>query len=306
LDDEDLRYVYGIGRIAQVGASTHYYLSDGLGSTMALTDEDGDVINDYDYDVFGTVRVSTGTQTNVFKFTGEQLDGSTGLQYLRARYYDTANGRFIGRDPLSGVVGLPISQNRYSYVLDNPTNLLDPSGLCVDPLPCPKPLQRAGEAASNLYHERKAAVQGQFSRDTRDIKNAIREHAAPALTQCVIWGIQGGVASRNGAGVAAGCAAGSGAYVLGEILGANPISECFAWGAAGRLGGDFATTAIGCGAGVASYYLPNDPGVQCAAWGVSGVLTGQILKHPIRRGISSCIAGALSTPPPRAHASGKE
>jgi YD repeat-containing protein len=52
LDDEDLRYVSGAGRIAQVGASTHYYLSDGLGSTMALADEDGDVLNDYDYDVY--------------------------------------------------------------------------------------------------------------------------------------------------------------------------------------------------------------------------------------------------------------
>ena len=50
---EDLRYVYGIGRIAQIGASTHYYLSDGLGSTMALTNDAGNVLNDYDYDVFG-------------------------------------------------------------------------------------------------------------------------------------------------------------------------------------------------------------------------------------------------------------
>jgi hypothetical protein len=37
-----------------VGASeTHYYLTDGLGSTLALTDEAGDIVNTYDYDVFG-------------------------------------------------------------------------------------------------------------------------------------------------------------------------------------------------------------------------------------------------------------
>jgi hypothetical protein len=92
LDDEDFRYVYGIGRIAQVGASTHYYLSDGLGSTMALTDEEGDVVNDYDYDVFGAVRDSSGTQENDFTFAGEQLDESSGLQYLRARYLDLESG----------------------------------------------------------------------------------------------------------------------------------------------------------------------------------------------------------------------
>jgi hypothetical protein len=72
LDDEDFRYVYGIGRIAQVGASTHYYLSDGLGSTMALTDEDGDVVNDYDYDVFGALRGSSGSQANDFTFAGDR------------------------------------------------------------------------------------------------------------------------------------------------------------------------------------------------------------------------------------------
>jgi hypothetical protein len=45
LDDEAFHYLYGVGRIAQVGASeTHYYLADGLGSTLALTDEAGDVV----------------------------------------------------------------------------------------------------------------------------------------------------------------------------------------------------------------------------------------------------------------------
>jgi RHS repeat-associated protein len=102
LDDEDIRYVYGIGRIAQVdGADTYYYLTDGLGSTMALTDDDGEVVNDYDYDVFGGLRDSSGPQDNDFAFAGEQTDGSTGLQYLRARYYDTTVGRFISRDRLA-------------------------------------------------------------------------------------------------------------------------------------------------------------------------------------------------------------
>ena len=38
LDDEAFHYVYGLGRIAQASADTHYYLTDGLGSTMALGD----------------------------------------------------------------------------------------------------------------------------------------------------------------------------------------------------------------------------------------------------------------------------
>ena len=129
LDDEDLRYVYGIGRIAQVdGADTFYYLTDGLGSTMALTDADGDVVNDYDYDVFGALRDSSGSQGNDFTFAGEQVDESTELQYLRARYYDAASGRLISKDPLSKTaawVGHP-----FAYVDGNPVLFADPWGLC--------------------------------------------------------------------------------------------------------------------------------------------------------------------------------
>jgi YD repeat-containing protein len=86
LDDETLRYVYGLGRIAQVESDddTFYYLTDGLGSTMALVDDQGDVVNTYAYDVSGALRGSSGSQANDFAFAGAQVDGSTGLKYLRA------------------------------------------------------------------------------------------------------------------------------------------------------------------------------------------------------------------------------
>jgi hypothetical protein len=76
LDDGSFKYVYGLGRIAEVGpgTTTHYYLPDGLGSTMALVDSSGSAANTYDYDVFGAIRTSTGSQANEFKFTGEQVD----------------------------------------------------------------------------------------------------------------------------------------------------------------------------------------------------------------------------------------
>jgi len=150
LDDEDLRYVYGMGRIAQVdGADTYYYLTDGLGSTMALTDEAGDVVNDYDYDVFGALRDSSGSQDNDFTFAGEQIDGSTGLHYLRARYYDRLSGRLVSEDPIPSSIGLPSTEARFVYVLNNPANLLDPSGMCAFGVPCPKPVKRAKDWVVN-------------------------------------------------------------------------------------------------------------------------------------------------------------
>jgi RHS repeat-associated protein len=96
---------------------------------MVLNDASGNVVDPYDYDVFGALRATTGTQPNSFTYTGEQTDTSTGLQYLRARYYDPAVGRFIGRDPLAGLIGAPSTLNRYADAFNNPVRLTDPAGL---------------------------------------------------------------------------------------------------------------------------------------------------------------------------------
>jgi RHS repeat-associated protein len=59
------------------------------------------------------------------------VDG-TGLVYLRARYLDVGVGRFLTRDPWEGTPSQPQTQNSFVYVLNNPSNLSDPSGLiCV-------------------------------------------------------------------------------------------------------------------------------------------------------------------------------
>jgi len=133
IDDGSNKYILGLGRIAQIDAlgNTYYYLADGLGSTMALVTFNGTVANTYDHDVFGAVRSSTGSQPNDFKFTGEQWDASTGLEYLRARYYDPAAGSFISRDSYGGSASQPLSQNRFAYAEGNPISNTDPSGMCI-------------------------------------------------------------------------------------------------------------------------------------------------------------------------------
>jgi RHS repeat-associated protein len=104
--------------------------SNGLGSTMALTDADGDVVNTYDYDVFGDIRSSTGSQPNEFRFTGEQWDDSTESEYLRARYYDPGTGRFFSQDPLA-LAGW--SGHAFGYADNNPVSSVDPLGLQTSP-----------------------------------------------------------------------------------------------------------------------------------------------------------------------------
>jgi RHS repeat-associated protein len=60
-----------------------------------------------------------------FGYTGREQDGETGLDYYRARYYDSAVGRFISEDPLGFGAG---DGNLTRYVGNSPVNFVDPSG----------------------------------------------------------------------------------------------------------------------------------------------------------------------------------
>jgi len=102
------------------GGHSYYYLTDGLGSTRALTDEAGQIAASYAYDAFG-VPLSSAAITNPFTYTSQQYDPKSGLYYERARYYDPANGRFISEDPLPAL-------NPYAYTLNDPINFVDPLG----------------------------------------------------------------------------------------------------------------------------------------------------------------------------------
>jgi hypothetical protein len=53
------------------------------------------------------------------------------LIYLRARYYNPADGRFQSRDTWGGSYNSPQSLNRWNYTQSNPVNYTDPSGHCV-------------------------------------------------------------------------------------------------------------------------------------------------------------------------------
>ena len=63
-----------------------------------------------------------------FAFNGEEQSQRTGLQYLRARYYDSSSGSFISMDSYEGSILSPLSQNRYTYAENDPVNNFDPSG----------------------------------------------------------------------------------------------------------------------------------------------------------------------------------
>jgi RHS repeat-associated protein len=140
LQDGTNTYVYGLDLISATDGSGDqtYFLYDGLGSVTDLTDDEGDVVDGYTYDVFGAIRSQSGASDNPWLFTGEQFDSDEGLYYLRARYYDSAIGRFLSHDPAPMNLHRPEANGHYSYVGNNPISRIDPSGLWCprDPSDC--------------------------------------------------------------------------------------------------------------------------------------------------------------------------
>ncbi len=109
-----------------------YPLLDGQGSVRHLTDTSGALILSRHYDAWGTIRHSSGSASTRLGYTGELVDGATGLVYLRARHYSPALGRFLQRDSLRASPPPRSRCNRSSYAHANPLRYTDPSGHAVD------------------------------------------------------------------------------------------------------------------------------------------------------------------------------
>jgi RHS repeat-associated protein len=127
-DSLTAHYIYGDDLLRLDTSSMHYYLFDGLGSTRQLTDIGGNVTDTDTYDAFGNLTISTGTTPNPFLYNGQQLDGATGLYYLRARYMNPEDGRFLSQDPYEGNSEDPATLHRYLYAGGDPVNEVDPNG----------------------------------------------------------------------------------------------------------------------------------------------------------------------------------
>ena len=125
------RYIRNGNRlIAREDASGQkaYYLHNAHGDVTELRDSNGNTKNVYTYDIWGNLLAATETVENPFRYSGEYWDQTTSLQYLRARWYDPAQGRFITEDTYEGELKNSLSLNLYSYVLNNPLRYVDPTG----------------------------------------------------------------------------------------------------------------------------------------------------------------------------------
>ena len=126
-------YIYDLsGRIwARKDLATdqlQYFHLNGHGDVVGLSDSSGKTLNQYSYDIWGGPLTAEETVPNVLRYAGEYWDDTTGLQYLRARWYDPSMGRFMGEDTYQGEIANPLTLNWYTYVSNNPLKYVDPSG----------------------------------------------------------------------------------------------------------------------------------------------------------------------------------
>ena len=111
----------------------HFYITDHLGTVRAILDVDGNIKSTHDFEPYGVeLQPLSDESTNFkYKYTGQERDNSTNLDFMHARFYGSAIGRFLSPDPVNGNPTNPQSWNLYTYVQNNPVNATDPTGLTI-------------------------------------------------------------------------------------------------------------------------------------------------------------------------------
>jgi len=130
LQDGKLQFIYGpngmpLEQIASDGTVLWFH-QDQQGSTRGLSRKHGIFAVKYNYDPYGGL-VGPLDPVTPLMFAGQYTDAQSGLQYLRARYYDPVTGQFLTRDPLASATLHP-----YLYSHGDPVNRVDPSGMNDD------------------------------------------------------------------------------------------------------------------------------------------------------------------------------
>ncbi|MEM0967063.1 MAG: RHS repeat-associated core domain-containing protein [Verrucomicrobiota bacterium] len=121
-------YVYGIGLLYEVDEidATVTYHFDQSGSTIALSNDSGEITDRMEYSPFGAITYRMGTTDTPYLYAGQfGIEQETnGLLYMRARYYSPELQRFINSDPIRFDGGL----NWYAYANNSPLMYVDPDG----------------------------------------------------------------------------------------------------------------------------------------------------------------------------------
>jgi RHS repeat-associated protein len=118
---------FGFSSTPEPFTNVYYYCYDANGNVTQLVDaQTGAIKAHYEYDPFGKILNQTGSaaEDNHFRFSTKYFDTETNLYCYGRRYYAPEIGRWINRDPIAEDGGI----NLYGFVLNDPVNLVDPTG----------------------------------------------------------------------------------------------------------------------------------------------------------------------------------
>jgi RHS repeat-associated protein len=109
-----------------------YYHNDALGSPIAATNAQGQVIWREQYKPYGERLVKAPESRNALWYTGKPEEAALGLSYFGARWYAPGLGRFMSIDPAEVQAENLHSFNRYAYANNNPYKFVDPDGRAAE------------------------------------------------------------------------------------------------------------------------------------------------------------------------------
>ncbi|HWE55247.1 MAG TPA: DUF6531 domain-containing protein, partial [Acidimicrobiales bacterium] len=126
--------VYGLDPVVEKSSKTTYDQTDGLADIALRTGPTGTIVQSSTFDPFGNPMAGASNSG----VSGAPTMAGGALDYMHSRVYSPSLGRFLSRDDAAPNPGLALSFDPYTYALDQPTDLTDPSGLCswADPLSC--------------------------------------------------------------------------------------------------------------------------------------------------------------------------
>ena len=117
----------------QTPITVRHYHCDHLGTPLALTDQNQQIVWAARLDPWGNIEQEFNPHDidQAIRLPGQHHDKDTGLYYNRHRYYDPSIGSYVNQDP----IGLRGGENFYKYPI-NPNRLIDPLGLqqTINPL----------------------------------------------------------------------------------------------------------------------------------------------------------------------------
>ena len=116
-----------------LNGTQYFYITNQMGDVLAITDTNGSIVGNYEYDAWGKVLTADTdlAKQNPLRYRGYYYNNETGYYYLQSRYYDSNICRFINADiPEIAKISKSISSglNIFAYCNNEPINTSDPTG----------------------------------------------------------------------------------------------------------------------------------------------------------------------------------